>query len=129
MKLKLDENLGDSARRYLEHAGYDVSTVALQKLCGTDDRHLIAVCAAEDRCLITLDLDFSNPCNFELLRMQGLSSSGYPSSPPVKTSSTVWRRSLRLYQWEQTLLARSVSSAREEFGNTEKNADLWPLNL
>ena len=64
MKLKLDENLGGSALGYLQQAGYDVSTVALQKLCGADDRRLIDICAAEGRCLVTLDLDFSNPLQF-----------------------------------------------------------------
>ncbi|MFM8459599.1 MAG: DUF5615 family PIN-like protein [Chthoniobacterales bacterium] len=81
MKLKLDENLGDSARRYLEHAGYDLSTVALQKLCGTDDRHLIAVCAAEGRCLTTLDLDFSNPLQFPPASYAGIIVLRLPKQP------------------------------------------------
>jgi hypothetical protein len=50
MKLKLDENLGGGAFRYLEQAGYDVSTVVLQNLCGADDRGLIDLCASEKRC-------------------------------------------------------------------------------
>jgi len=64
MKLKLDENLGGTALRYLENAGCNVSTVRLQNLCGTTDRNLIDVCTAEGRCLVTLDLDFSNPIQF-----------------------------------------------------------------
>jgi hypothetical protein len=81
MKLKLDENLGGSALRYLEHAGYDVSTVALQKLCGVDDRRLIDICAAEGRCLVTLDLDFSNPLQFPPAAYAGIIVLRLPKQP------------------------------------------------
>lgn len=81
MKLKLDENLGASALRYLEQAGYDVSTVALQKLCGADDRSLIDVCAAEGRCLVTLDLDFSNPLQFPPASYAGIIVLRLPKQP------------------------------------------------
>jgi predicted nuclease of predicted toxin-antitoxin system len=81
MKFKLDENLGGSARRFLEHAGYDVSTVALQNLSGTDDRHLIDVCASEGRCLVTLDLDFSNPLQFPPEKYAGIIVLRLPKQP------------------------------------------------
>ena len=81
MKLKLDENLGGSALRYLEQAGYDVSTVALQKLCGADDRRLIDICAAEGRCLVTLDLDFSNPLQFPPADYAGILVLRLPKQP------------------------------------------------
>ena len=81
MKLKLDENLGGSALRYLEQAGYDVSTVALQKLCGADDRSLIDICAAEGRCLLTLDLDFSNPLQFPPAFYAGIIVLRLPKQP------------------------------------------------
>ncbi|MFM7373597.1 MAG: DUF5615 family PIN-like protein [Chthoniobacterales bacterium] len=81
MKLKLDENLGGSARRYLGHAGYDVSTVALQKLCGAGDRLLIDICATEGRCLITLDLDFSNPLQFPPASYAGIIVLRLPKQP------------------------------------------------
>ena len=81
MKLRLDENLGGSALRYLEQAGYDVSTVALQKLCGADDRRLIDICAAEGRCLVTLDLDFSNPLQFPPADYAGILVLRLPKQP------------------------------------------------
>ena len=81
MKLKLDENLGGSALRYLQQAGYDVSTVALQKLCGADDRRLIDICAAEGRCLVTLDLDFSNPLQFPPADYAGILVLRLPKQP------------------------------------------------
>ena len=81
MKLKLDENLGGSAFRYLKQAGYDVSTVSQQKLCGADDRRLIDVCAAEGRCLVTLDLDFSNPLQFPPVSYAGIIVLRLPKQP------------------------------------------------
>ena len=81
MKLKLDENLGGSAFRYLEQAGYDVSSVALQRLCGTDDSNLIDICAAEKRCLVTLDLDFSNPLQFPPGNYAGIVVLRLPKQP------------------------------------------------
>jgi len=81
MKLKLDENLGGTAFRYLENAGYDVSTVCLQNLCGTADRNLIDVCASEGRCLVTLDLDFSNPLQFPPEKYAGIIVLRLPKPP------------------------------------------------
>lgn len=81
MKLKLDENVGGGARLYLEQAGYDVSTVALQKLCGADDRRLIDICATEGRCLVTLDLDFSNPLQFPPASYAGIIVLRLPKQP------------------------------------------------
>jgi hypothetical protein len=64
MLIKLDENLGERGRRMFEHAGHDVMTVGDEGLAGAADPRVIDVCKAERRCLVTLDLDFSNPFVF-----------------------------------------------------------------
>ena len=65
MKVKFDENLGRRESEQFSGAGYDVMTVLEQGMQGFTDRDLIAACADEGRCLVTLDLDFSNPFVFQ----------------------------------------------------------------
>src|SRR3954447_26385819 len=64
MRIKLDENLGGRGRELFTAAGHEVATVGDQGLAGAVDRRVIEVCGAERRCLVTLDLDFSNPFVF-----------------------------------------------------------------
>lgn len=72
MRFKLDENLGPRPAALLADAGHDVSTFAVQDLQGTPDSALIEVCRIEQRCLVTLDLDFSNPFRFPPARFAGI---------------------------------------------------------
>ena len=64
MLVKLDENLGERGRQMLTDAGHDVATVSDQGLTSATDSQLIDVCRQESQCLVTLDLDFSNPFVF-----------------------------------------------------------------
>lgn len=72
MKLKLDENLGQRGCRVFEQAGHAVETVASRLLGGASDEQLIAHCAAEERALVTLDLDFANPLRFRPSNYRGI---------------------------------------------------------
>jgi len=72
MLIKLDENLGERGREMLAGAGHEVATVSDQGLAGAADPRLIAVCEAERRCLVTLDLDFSNPFVFPPEKYAGI---------------------------------------------------------
>ena len=65
MKLKLDENLGQSAAELLRSFGHDVITVRLQGLEGATDEVLFTKCVEEARALITLDHDFGQVLRFE----------------------------------------------------------------
>ena len=61
MKLKLDENLGQSVIEQLRQDDYDVTSVAEQDMKGSPDDMLIEVCRLEQRCILTLDMGFANP--------------------------------------------------------------------
>ena len=59
MKFKLDENQGNRGAELLRSAGHQVVTVYEQHLNGASDPTVVAVCAEEGRCLITMDRDFT----------------------------------------------------------------------
>lgn len=45
----------------MRESGHDVATVADQSMQSASDDRVLEVCAAEGRCLVTLDTDFANP--------------------------------------------------------------------
>ncbi len=81
MKLKLDENLGHAAADLFRVAGHDVATVASQGMLGAIDREVIAACRREQRCLVTLDRDFSNPLTFPPDDYSGIAVLHLPPNP------------------------------------------------
>ncbi|SRR5216684_383295 len=64
MQFKLDENLDVDLAVWLASMGHDAKTVRDEKMSGASDERVFAAAMAEDRCLVTLDLDFSDPINF-----------------------------------------------------------------
>jgi predicted nuclease of predicted toxin-antitoxin system len=60
LKFKIDENLPAECALIFREAGFEAATVADQRLSGTDDSILFECCRAENRVLVTLDLDFAN---------------------------------------------------------------------
>ena len=72
MRIKFDENLGDRGADILRAAGHDVSTVVEEELCAASDVELIEVCRSERKCLVTLDLDFSNSILFDPAHYYGI---------------------------------------------------------
>jgi len=81
MKVKLDENLGRRGREFFIENGFDVETVLSQGLCGATDRTLIDICRKEQRCLVTLDFDFSNPVQFPPHEYSGIVVLKLPKDP------------------------------------------------
>ncbi|MCP4165225.1 MAG: hypothetical protein GY759_04940 [Chloroflexi bacterium] len=64
MKFKLDENFGNRTERLFLEAGHDVRTIRQQSMQGASDQSLYEACRVEGRCIVTLDLDFSNILRF-----------------------------------------------------------------
>jgi predicted nuclease of predicted toxin-antitoxin system len=60
LKLKIDENLPADCAVLLRSAGFEADTVADERLTGSDDAVIASRSRAEDRVLVTLDLDFGN---------------------------------------------------------------------
>src|SRR5579864_3721743 len=60
MLFKVDENLHPDVADWLGKSGHDAMTVYDQGLRGKDDGTIIERCRAENRILLSLDLDFSN---------------------------------------------------------------------
>ena len=59
-RFKLDEDLPRRVEPALRDLGHDIESALSEKLGGADDPVLLAACVAEDRILVTLDLDFSD---------------------------------------------------------------------
>jgi len=57
---KLDENLPRDAEAFLREAGHDVHTVLDEHLGGNSDPKVFDAARAENRILVTFDLDFSD---------------------------------------------------------------------
>jgi predicted nuclease of predicted toxin-antitoxin system len=98
MKIKLDENLGTRGAACFRAAGHDVATVYEQGMVSAADRELIQHCGAEDRCLVTLDSDFSNPllfpprdyCGIAVLRLPA-----HPTSEDIRAACSTLVEALR----------------------------------
>ena len=72
MKFKLDENFGIRTQSLFTLLGHDVQTVHSQGLHGCLDKRLYEVCCTEQRCLVTLDLDFSDITRFPPSQCNGI---------------------------------------------------------
>jgi predicted nuclease of predicted toxin-antitoxin system len=64
MRFKLDEDFGSGTQQIFQAAGHDVHTVTQELLQGAADEALYTICCTEQRCLVPLDLDFSDVVRF-----------------------------------------------------------------
>lgn len=83
MKFKLDENFGTRTQRLFRTQGHDVMTVRDQQLQGSSDHRLYEVCRAEQRCLVTFDLDFSDVLRYPPQKAHGLVVIRVPHNPTL----------------------------------------------
>jgi predicted nuclease of predicted toxin-antitoxin system len=81
MKFKLDDNLGKRVADLMRLSGYEIATVPEENLSGAADRVLIDACRIEERCLITLDLEFANPLLFKPADYKGIIVLRLPPKP------------------------------------------------
>src|SRR6185437_3281728 len=65
MKIKLDENLPNELAELLALHQHDVDTVREESLTGRDDAAVFDAACADDRTLMTQDLDFSDIRRFK----------------------------------------------------------------
>ncbi|MCU0720120.1 MAG: DUF5615 family PIN-like protein [Pirellula sp.] len=60
MRFKVDENLPIDVAEILRANNHDATTIFDQEMVGQPDLKVASVCRAEERALVTLDLDFSD---------------------------------------------------------------------
>ena len=81
MKFKLDENFGTRTQEIFRAAGHDIQTVRSQELQGCLDQNLFEICCNEQRCMVTLDLDFADVTRFPPSSSSGIVVIRIPRNP------------------------------------------------
>ena len=95
MRFKLDENFGTRTQRIFKSTGHDVQTVREESLEGASDQHLYEVCCTEQRCLVTLDLDFANVTHFPPEETGGIAVIRVPRNPSLSLLERLVRQFLQ----------------------------------
>jgi len=104
MKFKLDENFGRRTHQIFLAGGHDLLTVRDQELQSCSDEQLYKVCCSEQRCLVTLDLDFADVTRFPPEKSEGIIVIRVPKNP----SLTLLEQLIR--QFLQSLTQMSVGN-------------------
>jgi len=102
MKFKLDENFGTRTQQLFRKVGYDIQTVRDQSLQGCSDQHLYEACCNEQRCLVTLDLDFADVLRFPPTQTNGIVVIRVPQNPSLSLLEQL------IQQFLQALIQMSV---------------------
>lgn len=84
MKFKLDENFASRTVEVFRANGHDIQTVRDKRLGGAGDARLYKACCAEKRCLVTLDMDFSDPIRFDPVECGGIVILRAPVNPSLR---------------------------------------------
>uniref|UniRef100_Q01T95 DUF5615 domain-containing protein n=1 Tax=Solibacter usitatus (strain Ellin6076) TaxID=234267 RepID=Q01T95_SOLUE len=84
MRFKLDENLGSRSTHLFRQAGHSVETVLEEGLSGAADEAVFNACLLEDRCLVTLDLDFADVMRFPPHKAAGIAVLRLPKGASLR---------------------------------------------
>lgn len=84
MKFKLDENFASRTVELFRAESHDVETVRAERLSGATDERLYHACCGEHRCIVTLDMDFSDPLRFDPAACDGIVIIRLPTNPSLK---------------------------------------------
>ena len=98
MKFKLDENFGTRTQQLFRTAGYDVQTVRDEGLSGSPDQSIYDQCCREQRCLVTLDLDFADVTRFPPKQASGIAVIRVPKNPSLTLLESLIRHFLHFLQ-------------------------------
>lgn len=120
MKVELDENLGAMGAEFLKSAGFDVATVADQQLTSAPDAAVARICAAEGRCLVTLDKDFSDPLRYRRKSTPASSSFGCLADSNSRFWNARWLWSSR--QQNRVMCAGVCGSPRSIWSASTRSA-------
>lgn len=95
MKFKLDENFGTRTQHIFKEFGHDAHTVYQESLQGAADQQIYETCRVEERCLITLDLDFSDVIRFPPQNVGGIVVIRVPRNPSLALLEQLIRQFLQ----------------------------------
>ncbi|MEK7326642.1 MAG: DUF5615 family PIN-like protein [Chloroflexota bacterium] len=96
MRFKLDENFGARTQQLFQDAGHEVHTVLDESLQGVSDERLFEVCCAEQRCLVTLDLDSADVTRFPPERTGGVAIIRVSRNPSLSLLESLINQFLKL---------------------------------
>jgi predicted nuclease of predicted toxin-antitoxin system len=100
MKFKLDENFASRTIEVFRADGHDIQTVRDEGLCGSDDARLYDACSVEQRCLVTLDMDFGDPLRFDPAGCGGIVILRVPVNPSLQLLTAMIRGFLGVIRLE-----------------------------
>lgn len=114
MRIKLDENLPESAVPRLAALGFDVDTVLSEKLGGQNDATVWIAAQRDRRLLITQDLDFSDIRTFAPVTHEGVLIVRLPDSEQWRVGDhlVAWFSDPDSTSWGRCFVVATVNKVR-----------------